>query len=89
MNIGDIVRLNQSFLDEPTGCLAYVYNIESDGCYIITENGEDLGLFDKRQFKKLSYVCRSNFYYRFSTNEQLMYDWNDGLFLPAFNFVKG
>ena len=76
--VGDVVKLNRSFLNEPSGTLGYVYdeyNLDDDGVMIVTENGVNLGGFSasawadepltSEQADFLTFVRHSNYYYKF------------------------
>lgn len=71
--LGVIVSLTQSFLREPAGTRAYVYeqyNIGNDhtGISLITENGVDLGGFNlDEQAKYLLFYKDTGIEYRFRT----------------------
>ena len=89
--VGDIVKVNVSFLGEPSGVVAYVYDIYQDfndknvnGISIITENGTDLGGFSYDEQKEyLSFVKHTNFHYPFKNVIQLDRDF-DKLIKPLF-----
>ena len=76
--VGDVIKLNRSFLSEPSGTLGYVYgeyDVGDEGVMIITENGVNLGGFSasawadepltSEQADFLTFVRHSNYYYKF------------------------
>lgn len=80
--VGTIVRVKPSFLNEPAGVLGYIYeNFDYSGISgisIITENGRDLGGFDlDEQVEYLEHVGDTGFIYVFKNVIQLDRD-----FLP-------
>ena len=83
--VGDIVKMKVSFLNEPVGTKAYVYEVynigREQGVSIITENGIDIGGFSgDEQWKYLEFVSHSGFYYEFRSVSWLAVDWNNGVF---------
>lgn len=91
MNVGDIVDLNTSFMDEPVGTLAFVYDTYADfdgrgrGVCIITQNGVDIGGFSvEDQFNFLTFRKHSGVEYQFTNVIQLGRDFMDGKFKGAF-----
>lgn len=85
---GNIVRLGASFLGEPVGTLAYVYeeyNIGDDeGVSIITENGCNIGGFSPdEQEKYLKLERDTGIEYDFKNVTKLRDDF-DGLVKPLF-----
>jgi len=88
--VGDIVKLKASFLNEPVGTKAYVYEKYTigkggrrpeEGVSIITENGIDLGGFSgDEQWNYLEFISHSGFYYEFRSVSWLGVDWNNGVF---------
>lgn len=76
--VGDVVKLNRSFLNESCGTLGYVYeeyDVGDEGVMVITENGINLGGFSasawvdepltSEQADFLTFVRHSNYYYNF------------------------
>lgn len=77
--VGVIVRVKTSFLNEPAGVLAYVYENYGgpglSGVSIITENGCDLGGFNlNEQAKYLEHVGDTGQVYNFRNVIQLDQD---------------
>jgi len=84
--IGHIYRIKASFNHEPVGVLAFVYRKESQGIYLISENGVDMGLFSpKDQSKYLEYVTDSGFIYVYENDLKLKEDIHNSLFEMAFS----
>jgi hypothetical protein len=84
MKVGNIVRINRSFLNEPEGCLGFVYENYQDfddsskeGASIITENGVNLGGFSFTEQKiYLEFVEDTGVMYEFKNVIQLDQDFN-------------
>lgn len=87
--VGDVVKLNRSFLGEPEGTLAYVYeeyDLDGEGVSIITENGVNLGGFSaspwpdepltSEQADYLTFVRHTNYPYIFTNVVQLDRDFD-------------
>ncbi|MEK6829007.1 MAG: hypothetical protein AABY15_02690 [Nanoarchaeota archaeon] len=90
--VGDIVKVNASFLDNEPGSIGLVYETYQDfddssqkGVSIILENGCNLGGFSrKEQHEYLEFVKSSNFEYEFKNVIQLDQDFRKGVFKEAF-----
>ena len=92
---GCIVKLKESFLNEPIGTLAYVYENYSlgegrwNGVSLITENGVDLGGFSEReQVDYLEAISQTGYRYRFINMIQLGEDYEKGVFTDVFEKIK-
>lgn len=88
-SLGTLVTVNASFLNEPAGVLAFVYEVYDrpglSGISVITENGVDLGGFSiDEQDKYLKYYGDTGQVYNFKNVIQLDMDWSRGLFKPFF-----
>lgn len=82
---GDVVALEQSFLGEPKGTRAIVYDEymigDHSGVSIITENGVNLGGFSlEEQIKFLRFLYHTELNYTFSNVIQLDRDFEKGTF---------
>lgn len=84
--IGTLVKVNASFMDEPEGVISYVYeHYTGGGISLITQNGVDLGGFSpKEQSMYLEYWRDTGRVYHFKNVIQLAYDWRSGIFKPLF-----
>ena len=92
--VGTIVRVNSSFLNEPAGVLAFVYENYSigdkyPGCSLITQNGVNLGGFgisrpinEVEQY--LEFVRDTGYQYEFKNVFQLDKDFKT-IIKPLFN----
>lgn len=88
--VGDIVKITSSFLDEPANVLGYVYEEYGTpgkdywGVSIITENGADLGGFSvDEQDNYLLFERKSGYHYIFKNVIQLDRDF-EKLIKPLF-----
>lgn len=88
--VGDIVKVNISFFNEPVGVLAYVYKEHGRkdddyyGISLITENGCDLSCFSaNEQERYLEPIKKSNYEYHFVNIIQLNNDFKN-LIKPLF-----
>lgn len=84
-SLGSLVTVNSSFLGEPAGVIAYVYEVYDkpgiSGISLITQNGVDLGGFNiKEQAEYLSYYGDTGQVYNFKNVTQLHNDWRLGVF---------
>lgn len=91
LRLGDIVKMNGTFLGEKKGVLAYVYEVyhlgksEPQGVSIITITGKNIGGFDSgEQEEYLERVRHSGFYYQFKNVIQLDRDFETQI-KPVFN----
>lgn len=92
LKVGDIVQINSSFMGEPVGVLAYIYETYQDfdqptlkGVSVITKNGKDLGGFSVEEQKTyLQFVRESGVDYEFKNVLQLDRDWAEGKLQRAF-----
>ena len=88
--LGSLVTVKVSFLNEPAGVLAYVYEHygvggKHAGISLITQNGCDLGGFSvDEQDRFLEYYGDTGQVYHFKNVLQLDQDWRRGLFKFAF-----
>lgn len=83
--MGDLVRVTTSFMGEPQGVLAVVYDLYPGGVLIITENGADLGVFnEEEQEMYLELEKNTSFNYSFKNVMQLSRDFDDGVFNKVF-----
>lgn len=89
-SIGTIVILKASFLGEPIGTKAFVYEHYSNGgLSIITENGCDLGGFSvEEQGKYLDYYADTQKHYHFTNVITLANDFRNGVFTEFFKLAK-
>lgn len=91
-SLGSLVTVKRSFLNEPAGVVAYVYehySIDNDttqGISLITQNGVDLGGFSlQEQYDYLEYYGDTGQVYTFSNVTQLKIDWDKGVFKMIFD----
>jgi hypothetical protein len=90
--VGDIVKVNRSFLGSTPGEPAFVYEVYTDfddesklGVSIITKSGKDLGGFShQEQEHYLEKVCSSGIIYEFQNVMQLDRDFKSGVFNEVF-----
>ena len=70
---GVVVKVNTSFLNQPAGVLAFVYEeYSNNGISLITEYGIDLGGFSKEeQDTYLEYLYHSTFSFEFKNQMDL------------------
>ena len=88
--LGSLVRVKTSFLNEPAGVIAYVYEVYDKpgitGISLITQNGVDLGGFSlDEQARFLEYYGDTGLVYNFQNVTRLHLDWRRGLFKPIFD----
>lgn len=88
--IGSIVKIKTSFMGEPVGVKAFVYeHYSGGGLSVITENGKDLGGFSvDDQMDHLEYYSDSGKTYHFKNVMQLHDDFRSGIFTPFFKIPK-
>lgn len=85
--IGTIVRLKASFMNEPIGTLCCVYEHygKEGGLSIISINGRDIGGFTvNEQMQYLEYEHDNNLTYYFKNVMQLYDDFRKGIFNQFF-----
>lgn len=85
--IGTLVKVNRSFMGEPEGVIALVYeHYGAGGLSLITQNGKDLGGFSvEDQDLFLEYWRDTGLVYRFENVMQLNEDWRKGVFKIFFS----
>ena len=88
--LGSLVTVKVSFLNEPAGVLAYVYEHYGTGKHVgislITQNGCDLGGFSlDEQNRFLEYYGDTGQVYHFRSVTWLDVDWKKGVFKFAFD----
>lgn len=92
-SLGSLVTVKTSFMNEPAGVVAYVYeNYDKpsiSGISLITQNGVDLGGFSlKEQQQYLEYYGDTGKCYHFKNVTQLAADWRAGVFKPIFDNLE-
>ncbi len=89
--VGTIVTLKVSFMDEPIGtkCFVYEHYGTQGGLSIISENGKDIGGFSlDEQADYLEYYSDTGKYYNFKNVLTLYEDWRNGIFKEFFNMPQ-
>lgn len=91
--VGSLVTINESFLNEPAGVIALVYeNYDKpglSGISLLTQNGVDLGGFSiEEQERYLDYWGDTGLTYNFRNVMQLQADWISGTFRPIFDNLQ-
>lgn len=92
-SLGSLVTVKTSFLNEPAGVIAYVYEVYDKpgitGISLITQNGVDLGGFSlKEQADFLKYYGDTGLVYSFKNVTQLHMDWQLGVFKQIFDNIE-
>lgn len=88
--VGTIVRLKVSFMNEPIGTKCFVYENYGNegGISIISENGKDIGGFSFEEQNYLEYWSDTGKYYSFKNVMTLYEDWRNGVFKEFFNLPQ-
>lgn len=89
VELGDIVQLRTTWGKTPAGARCIVYDVftqgQSLGICLLSEDGNDLGCFNEiEQGKYLIMLKRSGFRYKFKSSQELMSDYDYGIFDNAF-----
>lgn len=92
LHLGDIVVVKKSFMEEPEGVLAYVYEEydigDGPGVSIITQNGVNIGGFSPEEIDDyLQYVTHSRVGYHFQNVIKLDDDFPN-IIKPIFDKVQ-
>lgn len=90
-SVGNLVTLKASFLGEPVGVIAFVYEEygTAGGISLITQNGRDLGGFSlEEQWRWVEWYGDTGKVYHFKNVIDLGNDWRRGYFKPIFDYVE-